>query len=213
MASSSESSELDGGDCIGPPTKRQRTSYQSQTSNSLTPFILSSSSNGYSRPCERLCDTKMASSSSSHLTTHNLHHSSPDELGSSFFRTKAFGKEQKSGNKYNEQHGGGGVVDSSSGALDLHNGAVLSSVTAYSHSNRSGANNGLNNNESFEEGDDGEGVSALIFTSGQHDILRVIGQHLRHLGLHKTIESLVKESGCMLEHPILLKLSRLLKFH
>lgn len=39
------------------------------------------------------------------------------------------------------------------------------------------------------------------FTQGQKDILRLIGQHLRGLGLNKTTESLINESGCMLEHP------------
>lgn len=39
------------------------------------------------------------------------------------------------------------------------------------------------------------------FTPGQRDILRLIGQHLRYLGLSKTTESLINESGCMLEHP------------
>jgi WD40 repeat protein len=40
-----------------------------------------------------------------------------------------------------------------------------------------------------------------VFSSGQKDILRLIGQHLRYLGLNKTTELLVNESGCMLEHP------------
>lgn len=43
---------------------------------------------------------------------------------------------------------------------------------------------------------------ARLFTSGQKDILRLIGQHLRYLGLDKTTETLIKESGCVLEHPI-----------
>jgi hypothetical protein len=41
-----------------------------------------------------------------------------------------------------------------------------------------------------------------LFSNGQKDILRLIGQHLRYLGLNKTTETLIKESGCMLEHPI-----------
>ncbi|RNA03906.1 WD repeat-containing 26-like [Brachionus plicatilis] len=42
---------------------------------------------------------------------------------------------------------------------------------------------------------------AKNFSQGQKDILRLIGQHLRSLGLNKTTESLMNESGCMLEHP------------
>lgn len=39
------------------------------------------------------------------------------------------------------------------------------------------------------------------FSAGQRDILRLIGQHLRLLGLDKTTEMLIRESGCLLEHP------------
>ncbi|XP_053405443.1 WD repeat-containing protein 26-like [Mercenaria mercenaria] len=33
------------------------------------------------------------------------------------------------------------------------------------------------------------------------DIIRLIGQHLRGLGLNHTVDELIAESGCMLEHP------------
>lgn len=33
------------------------------------------------------------------------------------------------------------------------------------------------------------------------DIIRLIGQHLRGLGLNQTVDELIAESGCMLEHP------------
>jgi hypothetical protein len=33
------------------------------------------------------------------------------------------------------------------------------------------------------------------------DIIRLVGQHLREMGLHSTLRKLVEESGCSLEHP------------
>jgi hypothetical protein len=33
------------------------------------------------------------------------------------------------------------------------------------------------------------------------DIIRLIGQHLREMGLHSTLRQLVQESGCSMEHP------------
>ena len=67
-------------------------------------------------------------------------------------------------------------------------------------------NNGNDNNNENGNYKGGQNFIATanppVFTSGQRDILRLIGQHLRYLGLDKTTDILVKESGCMLEHPI-----------
>ena len=52
--------------------------------------------------------------------------------------------------------------------------------------------------------------TARTFTSGQKDILRLIGQHLRHLGLDRATDALIAESGCMLEHPIAATFTRLI---
>ncbi|CAI9730443.1 repeat-containing 26-like [Octopus vulgaris] len=43
----------------------------------------------------------------------------------------------------------------------------------------------------------------LLKTMSQadQDVVRLIGQHLRGLGLNRTVELLMSESGCMLEHP------------
>lgn len=71
-------------------------------------------------------------------------------------------------------------------------------------------NNSNNNGESVHE-DAANSPASLVkselpfnkkeFSKGQRDILRVIGQFLRYLGLNKTTEMLIDESGCMLEHP------------
>lgn len=71
------------------------------------------------------------------------------------------------------------------------------------NSSKNSSNGGLNGSDNTN-GDDNLANYSLPrhFSSGQKDILRLIGQHLRHLGLDKTTEALIKESGCMLEHPI-----------
>ncbi|CAF4424877.1 unnamed protein product, partial [Adineta steineri] len=42
--------------------------------------------------------------------------------------------------------------------------------------------------------------SSRIFTNSQKEILRLIGQHLQSIGLNKTVDILIHESGCVLEH-------------
>ncbi|XP_076464309.1 WD repeat-containing protein 26-like [Babylonia areolata] len=62
--------------------------------------------------------------------------------------------------------------------------------------------NGLcpaNNGEIVENGNKPTAFKALSQTD--QDIVRLIGQHLRGLGLHQTAEQLIAESGCTLEHP------------
>lgn len=41
----------------------------------------------------------------------------------------------------------------------------------------------------------------ISMSQTDQDIVRLIAQHLRGLGLNQTAEHLIKESGCMLEHP------------
>jgi len=52
-------------------------------------------------------------------------------------------------------------------------------------------------------GDISEAAMTPVALTSQtdRDIVRLIGQHLRSLGLSKTAEQLMSESGCMLEHP------------
>jgi WD40 repeat protein len=42
--------------------------------------------------------------------------------------------------------------------------------------------------------------SSRIFTNSQKEVLRLIGQHLQSVGLNKTVDILIHESGCVLEH-------------
>ncbi|CAG5119822.1 unnamed protein product, partial [Candidula unifasciata] len=45
------------------------------------------------------------------------------------------------------------------------------------------------------------GPSKRPLSKTDEDIVRLIGQHLRDLGFHRTAEQLTTESGCALEHP------------
>ncbi|KAE8750615.1 hypothetical protein FOCC_FOCC002595 [Frankliniella occidentalis] len=48
---------------------------------------------------------------------------------------------------------------------------------------------------------DGEEVQAKIMDRTNQDIVRLIGQHLKTVGLNRTAELLMQESGCRLDHP------------
>ncbi len=85
---------------------------------------------------------------------------------------------------------------SSNGSLNNGNNQPVHPSSS-NNSNNNNSNNGNYNQNTRERSPD-----ARLFTSGQKDILRLIGQHLRNLGLDKTTEILIKESGCILEHPI-----------
>jgi hypothetical protein len=106
---------------------------------------------------------------------------------------------------HNTSNGNSGNGSNSVGG----NGLYASNGTSLGHGSNSanGSNNqqSENNNENHSNNND-QIPSKLMssqpqFTSGQKDILRLIGQHLRYLGLNKTTEVLINESGCMLEHP------------
>lgn len=45
------------------------------------------------------------------------------------------------------------------------------------------------------------GDKAKVGSRTEQDIIRLIGQHLRGLGLNRTAEQLIQESGCSLDHP------------
>jgi hypothetical protein len=46
----------------------------------------------------------------------------------------------------------------------------------------------------------------LVLTELQKNTVRVIGQYLRELGMHDTVDSLVEETGCRIENPLSMKL-------
>ena len=93
---------------------------------------------------------------------------------------------------------------------NANNGTQSTSTTGQNNGSMTGNsnNNNSNNNDVLE---DASIPTSLVkseipfnkkeFSKGQRDILRVIGQFLRYMGLNRTTETLIDESGCMLEHP------------
>lgn len=107
----------------------------------------------------------------------------------------------KNGSASNNSTGSTGEYGNQSSNGISSNGSGASNINNSSN----GTNNNLTNNNDKNFNNDGENTltqNARLFTNGQKDILRLIGQHLRYLGLNKTTEHLIKESGCMLEHPM-----------
>ncbi|XP_052767437.1 WD repeat-containing protein 26-like [Mya arenaria] len=79
------------------------------------------------------------------------------------------------------------------GSLPQHNGEVSDSTSlAIPNGNSEGAING-------DLGD--KPAPQRTLSNSDMDIIRLIGQHLRGLGLNHTVNELIAESGCMLEHP------------
>ncbi|KAK7103941.1 WD repeat-containing protein 26-like isoform X2 [Littorina saxatilis] len=60
------------------------------------------------------------------------------------------------------------------------------------------------NGEIIENGN--KPTATKVLSRTDQDIVRLIGQHLRGLGLNQTAEQLIAESGCTLEHPSAAKL-------
>jgi hypothetical protein len=88
----------------------------------------------------------------------------------------------------------------------VNNGNSSNGTVSFSNGTSNSTNsNGTNSELLDENGTSNNKQSSFTeksFTNGQRDILRLIGQQLRYLGLHRTTDVLIKESGCMLEHPI-----------
>ncbi|XP_071961748.1 WD repeat-containing protein 26-like [Antedon mediterranea] len=66
--------------------------------------------------------------------------------------------------------------------------------------NLNGAASSASSNGSFVPEDVSRNPVTITLSQGDKDIIRLIGQHLKDLGLHQSVEQLMKESGCTLEH-------------
>ncbi|KAK2170458.1 hypothetical protein NP493_1154g00038 [Ridgeia piscesae] len=80
-----------------------------------------------------------------------------------------------------------------------HNGGTGDRQVQASTSQMNGACSATSNGELREDGEGTEPVKLMC--QSDRDIVRLIGQHLRGLGLNHTADQLMRESGCMLEHP------------
>ncbi|XP_026140527.1 WD repeat-containing protein 26-like isoform X1 [Carassius auratus] len=81
------------------------------------------------------------------------------------------------------------------------NGESSTSAAGAVHSNGllSSANNGLPSTES--PASDSSTKKKKRLSQSDEDVIRLIGQHLHGLGLDQTVDLLMQESGCRLEHP------------
>ncbi|KAK7147931.1 hypothetical protein R3I94_010453 [Phoxinus phoxinus] len=86
--------------------------------------------------------------------------------------------------------------------MSCRNGESSSSVAGAVHSNglMPSANNGLPSSTESPEPDSGVKKKKRLSQSDE-DVIRLIGQHLHGLGLNQTVDLLMQESGCRLEHP------------
>uniref|UniRef100_A0A669ESE3 WD repeat-containing protein 26 n=1 Tax=Oreochromis niloticus TaxID=8128 RepID=A0A669ESE3_ORENI len=116
-------------------------------------------------------------------------------------------------------NGGGQDRDSELSCRNgTQNGESSSTVAAHSNGLISVTNNGNavsnnngvaaqpasnnNNNSSSSTADGGSGVKKKKrLSQSEEDVIRLIGQHLNDLGLNQTVDLLMQESGCRLEHP------------
>ena len=222
LASSSDSSDIDGGeggDRISPPTKRQRTTNNlncnSTYSNHTQSFSNNNNNNINSHKDNNNKEKSMQSdqSDSNHLylngstmatsTNNSAQHSLNGKIDSNKLLAKN-GLSIHMNNDHNNQNSTNNSSNNNNNVNDNSNGNT-SSLNSF-NGNTTNSNNNLNN-ENYHENNGNHNMNIMSshqynFSSSQKDVLRLIGQHLRYLGLNKTTEMLIKESGCMLEHPI-----------
>jgi WD repeat-containing protein 26 len=86
-------------------------------------------------------------------------------------------------------------TSSSSSAYDMNNGHQAAVATNGTSSATNGVSNHTNNNHDLQT------VDRIELDKTNRDIVRLIGQHLKIIGLERTAEMLMQESGCSLEHP------------
>ncbi|OCT77552.1 hypothetical protein XELAEV_18028644mg [Xenopus laevis] len=98
-----------------------------------------------------------------------------------------------------QTNGAAGEEPAASGSLSAHNGE--SSEPAHSNGviSSSNNNNGLSSSSAPAEQPGVKKKKRL--SQSDEDVIRLIGQHLHGLGLNQTVELLMQESGCRLEHP------------
>jgi hypothetical protein len=217
LASSSDSSDIDGGeggDRISPPTKRQRTTTNNLNNNSNCTITYSNhTQSNINNINHKEKSMQSDQSDSNHLfmngstmATNSSQHSVNGKIDSSKLLSKNglsihmnndHNNQNSTNNSSNNNNNNNNVNDNSNGNT--------SSLNSF-NGNSTNSNNNLNN-ENYHENNGNHQINMISshqfnFSNSQKDVLRLIGQHLRYLGLNKTTEMLIKESGCMLEHPI-----------
>ncbi|XP_063698447.1 WD repeat-containing protein 26 homolog [Culicoides brevitarsis] len=84
-------------------------------------------------------------------------------------------------------------TNGTSSASDLNNGFLPAAGNSHNNANNGDAN-GVSNGSAVDK-------PKPVLDRVNQDIVRLIGQHLKLIGLEKSAETLMQESGCCLEHP------------
>ncbi|KAM4693243.1 WD repeat-containing protein 26 [Discoglossus pictus] len=97
-----------------------------------------------------------------------------------------------------QANGAAGGQEPQNGEAEAHSNGLL--TASLNNSNNLGlSNNGLPGASSSTEPQGLKKKKRL--TQADEDVIRLIGQHLTGLGLNQTVDLLMQESGCRLEHP------------
>ncbi|XP_031729682.1 WD repeat-containing protein 26-like isoform X2 [Anarrhichthys ocellatus] len=105
-----------------------------------------------------------------------------------------------------EQYCPNGAQNSESSSTGVAHSNGLLTESAPNNGNTVSNNNGVsaqppsNNSNSTAEANSGVKKKKRLSQS-EEDVIRLIGQHLHDLGLNQTVDLLMQESGCRLEHP------------
>ncbi|XP_069028052.1 WD repeat-containing protein 26 [Embiotoca jacksoni] len=87
---------------------------------------------------------------------------------------------------------------SSTGTAHSNGLSVSNNGTAVSNNNN---NNGVSAPPASNNNSAADGKKKKRLSQSEEDVIRLIGQHLHDLGLNQTVDLLMQESGCRLEHP------------
>ncbi|XP_054154010.1 WD repeat-containing protein 26-like [Oppia nitens] len=89
------------------------------------------------------------------------------------------------------------------GTKEDNNGLHFQHNNNYANGSNGIASNGIASNGVTDKVNDDNDKDMLVNIKSRtdRDIIRLIGQHLRVLGLNKTVDQLIQESGCRLDHP------------
>ncbi|KAM6935770.1 WD repeat-containing protein 26 [Lycodopsis pacificus] len=105
-----------------------------------------------------------------------------------------------------EQYCPNGAQNSESSSTGVAHSNGLLTESAPNNGNTVSNNNGVsaqppsNNSNSTAEANSGVKKKKRLSQS-EEDVIRLIGQHLHDLGLNQTVDLLMQDSGCRLEHP------------
>ncbi|KAG2468667.1 WDR26 protein, partial [Polypterus senegalus] len=195
LASASSSSDSDTGGASPPPRKKHRASAAEGAGEP-----------GASTGTAGLSAVVLGLAASSHPPATSAFHINRNLVNNSSNNMQANGAGQGQNQEVSclsaAQNG------ESSSALEAHSNGLMSSNNGNIVSSNNGALTGvpLGPPASTAAAASGTELGATMkkkkrLSQSEEDVIRLIGQHLHGLGLNQTVDLLMQESGCRLEHP------------